>query len=146
MCIRKGTLALIIELYNQLIYNMMSCGELAMNEFQRTKAMPEQMRYAIVPKPLLRRFVFLRSMRCVVCAALAFLLLLPLTVLPGLVIAVLPAEIVLVSRIQDEAELVLWVRSNMITQSGKWEDAELETEMIRLRSQDRPSALRDFVQ
>ncbi|MHA2004700.1 MAG: hypothetical protein ACXABV_18610, partial [Candidatus Thorarchaeota archaeon] len=115
-----------------------------MDTFQRTKAVPEAIRYAMVPKPLLKRFIFLRSMRCVVCVALAFLLLLPLTVMPGLVILVLPAEIALVGRIQDEAELVLWVRSNMITQTGSWEDAELETEMIRLKVHDRPRALHDY--
>ena len=112
-----------------------------MEKFQRTKAVPEHMRYAVVPKPLLKRFIFLRSMRCAACVALAFLLLLPLTVLPGLVILVLPAEIALVGRIQDEAELVLWVRSNMITQAGSWEDAELGTEMVRLKTQDRPRAI-----
>jgi hypothetical protein len=84
-------------------------------------------------------------MRCAVCVALAFLLLLPLAVLPGLVILVLPAEIALVGRIQDEAELVLWVRNNMITQAGSWEDAELETEMIRLRAHDRPDAIRGYL-
>jgi hypothetical protein len=119
-------------------------GGFAMDKFQRTKAVPERMRYAVVPKPLLKRFIILRSMRCAVCVALAFLLLLPLTVLPGLVILVLPAEIALVGRIQDEAELVLWVRSNMITQADNWEDAELEAEMVRLRAHDRPRAIQDY--
>ncbi|MHA1924515.1 MAG: hypothetical protein ACXABV_00230 [Candidatus Thorarchaeota archaeon] len=116
-----------------------------MEKFQRTKTLPEHIRYAVVPKPLLKRFIFLRSMRCAVCVALAFLLVLPLAVLPGLVFLVLPAEIALVGRIQDEAELVLWVRNNMITQAGSWEDAELEAEMIRLRAHDRPSAVHDYL-
>ena len=115
-----------------------------MNRFQRTKVVPEHIGYAVVPKPLLKRFIFLRSMRCAVCAALAFLLLLPLTILPGLVVLVLPAEIALVGRVQDEAELVLWVRSNMITQTGTWEDAELESEMVRLRTHERPRAIQDY--
>ena len=119
-------------------------GVFIMDKFQRTKAVPEHLGYAVVPKPLLKRFIFLRSMRCVVCIALAFLLLLPLTVLPGLVILVLPAEIALVGRIHDEAELVLWVRSNMITQAGSWEDAELEAEMVRLRAHDRPRVIQDY--
>jgi hypothetical protein len=84
-------------------------------------------------------------MRCAFCVVLAFLLLLPLTVLPGLVILVLPAEIALVSGIQNEAELIQWVQNNMITQGGSWEDADLETEMIRLRAHDRPDAIRGYL-
>jgi len=139
------TIALNIELYNQFIHCLTLRGEFAMDKFQRTKIVSERMRYAVVPKPLLKRFILLRSMRCAVCVALAFLLVLPLAVLPGLVFLVLPAEIALVGRIQDEAELVLWVRNNMITQAGSWEDAELEAEMIRLRAHDRPSAVHDYL-
>jgi hypothetical protein len=115
-----------------------------MDKFQRTKVVPEQLRYAVVPKPLLKRFILGRSIRCAACIALAGLLLLPLSVLPGLVLVVLPAEVALISRIRDEAELIQWVRMNIVTQASTWEDAESETELARLRSHDRPSALQGY--
>ena len=116
-----------------------------MDKFQRTKVVPEQLRYAVVPKPLLKRFVLGRSIRCALGIALSGLLLLPLAVLPGLVLVVLPAEVVLISRIRDEAELIQWVRNNMITQASTWEDVESVTELARLKSHDRPGALQGYI-
>ncbi|MFW9975933.1 MAG: hypothetical protein ACFFDQ_11740 [Candidatus Thorarchaeota archaeon] len=115
-----------------------------MDKFHRIKAIPEELKYAEVPKPLLKHFIFGRSMRCAIYIALAGLLLLPLTVLPGLILLVLPAEVSLVSRIRDETELIQWVRNNMITQPSNWDDVESESEMTRLRSHDRPGALQGF--
>jgi len=98
----------------------------------------------MVPKALLNRFILGRSVRCAVCVALAGLMLVPLTVLPGLILLVLPAEVALVSRIRDETELIRWVRCNMITGDCNLDDAESETEMARLRAYDRPGALQGF--
>ncbi len=115
-----------------------------MDKFQRSKVVPEQLRYAVVPKPLLKRFIFGRSIRCAICIALAGLMLLPLTVLPGLVLFVLPAEVTLISKIRDETELIQWVRCNMTTEDCKWDDVESETEMARLRSHYRPGTLQGY--
>ncbi|MHA1963468.1 MAG: hypothetical protein ACW97G_02680 [Candidatus Thorarchaeota archaeon] len=115
-----------------------------MDKFQRTKVVPEQLRYAVVPKPLLKRFIFGRSIRCAVCVALAVLMIIPLTVLPGLVLFVLPAEVALISKIHDEAELIQWVRNNMVTQVDSWDNVESETEMARIKSHDRPGALQGY--
>jgi hypothetical protein len=98
----------------------------------------------MVPKPLLKSFIFGRSIRCAVCIALAGLMIIPLTVLPGLVLLVLPAEVALISRIRDETELIQWVRNNMVTEPSNWEDVESESEMARLRTHDKPSALQGF--
>jgi hypothetical protein len=75
---------------------------------------------------------------------MAVLMIIPLTVLPGLILLVLPAEVALVSKIRDETELIQWVRNNMITQQSNLEDIESETEMARLRSHDRPGALQGY--
>jgi hypothetical protein len=115
-----------------------------MEKFQRSKVVPEQLRYAVVPKPLLKQFILGRSFRCAVCIALAGLMIVPLTVLPGLVLLVLPAEVALISKIRDEAELIQWVRNNMITQASSWNDVESETELARLRSHERPGALQGY--
>ncbi|MFW9834690.1 MAG: hypothetical protein ACFFEK_11895 [Candidatus Thorarchaeota archaeon] len=115
-----------------------------MDKFQRSKVVPEQLRYAVVPKPLLKRFILGRSVRCAVCIALSGLLLLPLTVLPGLILFVLPAEVSLISKIRDETELIQWVRCNTVSEDYHWDDVESETEMIRLRSTDRPFSLQAF--
>ncbi|MHA2143287.1 MAG: hypothetical protein ACXADC_03430 [Candidatus Thorarchaeota archaeon] len=116
-----------------------------MDKFQRISTENEHMRYALVPKLVLKRFIIWRSIRCAVCLIVAGLMLVPLTVLPGLVVLVLPAEIALISGIRDEAELVQWVRNNMITLPSSWDDAEVETEMIRLRAHDRPGALQGYL-
>jgi hypothetical protein len=139
-----GILALNKELYNQFINIIMSCGEFTMNKFQRSKVVPEQLRYAVVPKPLLKRFILGRSIRCAVCIALSGLLLVPLTVLPGLILFVLPAEITLISKIRDETELIQWVRCNMEPQDCRWDDVESKTELARLRGHDRPSTLQGY--
>ena len=115
-----------------------------MEKFQRSKVVPEQLRYAVVPKPLLKQFIFGRSIRCAVCIALAGLMIVPLIVLPGLVLLVLPAEVALISKIRDEAELIQWVKNNMVTQASSWDDVESETEMARLRSHDRPSTFQGY--
>ncbi|MFW9798681.1 MAG: hypothetical protein ACFFE2_16705 [Candidatus Thorarchaeota archaeon] len=117
-----------------------------MKKFQRTEAIPEQLRYAVVPKPLLKRFIFGRSIRCIIYAAFSVLFLVPLTVLPGLVLFVLPGEVALISKIHDEAELIQWVRCNMTTQDCKWDDIESETEMARLKSHDRPRTFQGSMQ
>ncbi|MHA2320048.1 MAG: hypothetical protein ACXACG_00195 [Candidatus Thorarchaeota archaeon] len=100
-----------------------------MEKFQGSEAVREQLRYAMLSKSLLKRFIFGRSI---------------LTVLPGLILLVLPAEVALVSKIRDETELIQWVRNNMITQQSNLEDIESETEMARLRSHDRPGALQGY--
>ncbi|MHA2352439.1 MAG: hypothetical protein ACXAC0_05955 [Candidatus Thorarchaeota archaeon] len=115
-----------------------------MEKFQSSRVVPEQLRYAVVPKPLLKRFIFGRSIRCAVCIALAGLMVLPLSVLPGLVLFVLPAEVALISKIRDEAEMIQWVRNNMITQTSSWDDVESGTEMARIRSHDRPGTLQGY--
>ncbi len=115
-----------------------------MEDLQRMKKIPEQLRYAEVPKPVLKGFIFGRSIRCAVCIALAGLMLVPLTVIPGLILLVLPAEVSLISRIRDETELIQWVRANMITQQSSWDDVESETEMTRIRAHDRPGTLQGF--
>jgi hypothetical protein len=115
-----------------------------MDKFQPTKVVPEQLRYAVVPKPLLRRFIIGRFLRCAVCIALAGLMIIPLTALPGLILLVLPAEVALISRIRDETELIQWVRNNMVTPASSWDDVETETELARLRSHDRPGALQGY--
>ena len=104
----------------------------------------EELSYIAVPKSVLRRFVFGRSVRCFACIIFAGLLILPLTVIPGLILLVLPAEVILISRIHDESELIRWVRCNMEPGKCNMGDAELETEMIRLRSHNRPDALQDY--
>jgi len=116
-----------------------------MDKFQRSKVVPEQLRYAVVPKPLLKRFVIGRSIRCALCIAIAVLLIVPLSVLPGLVLFVLPAEVALISRIRDETELIQWVRNNMITEPSNWDDIESETELARLRAHDRPGAMQGVI-
>ncbi|MHA2026632.1 MAG: hypothetical protein ACW98U_12100 [Candidatus Thorarchaeota archaeon] len=105
-----------------------------MEKFQGSEAVREQLRYAMLSKSLLKRFIFGRSI----------LMIIPLTVLPGLILLVLPAEVALVSKIRDETELIQWVRNNMITQQSNLEDIESETEMARLRSHDRPGALQGY--
>ncbi len=132
------------ELYNLFFIDIISCGEVSMEKFQRSRVVPEQLRYAVVPKPLLKRFIYGRSIRCALFVALAGLMVVPLSVLPGLVLFVLPAEVALISKIRDEAELIQWVRCNMNTQDCKWDDVESETEMARLRSHDRPGALQGY--
>ncbi|MFW9964935.1 MAG: hypothetical protein ACFFCX_15300 [Candidatus Sifarchaeia archaeon] len=115
-----------------------------MDKFQQIKAIPEQLRYAEVPKPLLKRFIFGRSIRCAFCIALAGLMILPLTVIPGLILFVLPAEVALISKIRDETELIQWVRDNMVSEPSNWDDVESESETARLRAHDRPSALQGY--
>ena len=115
-----------------------------MEKFQRTEAIPEQLRYAVVPKPLLKRFILGRSIRCALCIALAGLMLVPLTVLPGLILLVLPAEVTVVSKIRDETELIRWVRCNMVSGECSWDDVESETELTRLRSHERPSSFQGY--
>ncbi len=115
-----------------------------MEKFQRSKVVLEPLRYAVVPKPLLKRFIIGRSIRCAVCAALAGLMILPLSILPGLILFVLPAEVALISKVRDEAELIQWVRCNMNTQDCKWDDVESETEMARLRAHDSPGSLQGY--
>ena len=115
-----------------------------MEKFQRTEAIPEQLRYAMVPKPLLKRFIIGRSIRCAICIALAVLMLVPLTALPGLILFVLPGEVALVSRIRDETELVQWVRCNMASEECNWDDVESETELARIRAHDKPNTLQGF--
>ena len=137
-------IALNKELYNQFFIYIISCGEFTMEKFQRSKVVPEQLRYAVVPKPLLKRFIIGRSIRCALCIALAGLMVLPLSVLPGLVLFVLPAEVALISKIRDETELIQWVRCNMTTEDCRWDDVETETEMARLRSHDRPGTLQGY--
>ncbi len=63
------------ELYYQFIDVIVSCGEFTMDKFQRTKVSPEQLRYAVVPKPLLKQFIFGRSIRCAVGIVFAGLLM-----------------------------------------------------------------------
>jgi hypothetical protein len=123
---------------------MISRGEFTMEKFQGSEAVREQLRYAMLSKSLLKRFIFGRSIRCAGCIAMAVLMIIPLTVLPGLILLVLPAEVALVSKIRDETELIQWVRNNMITQQSNLEDIESETEMARLRSHDRPGALQGY--
>lgn len=137
-------IALNKELYNQFIYDILSCGEFTMEKVQIKEGIPEHLQVAVVPKPLLKRFIFGRSVRCATCVALAGLMLVPLTVFPGLVLLVLPAEVALISRIRDETELIQWVRHNMITQPSNWDDVDSETEWARLRSHDRPSAFQGY--
>jgi hypothetical protein len=112
-------------------------------KLQQSKV-PDQFQYAIVPKPLLNRFIFGRTIRCAFCIALAGLMLIPLTLLPGLILVVLPAEVALVSRIRDESELIQWVRCNMVSAECNMDSAEVETEFARLRAHDRPGALQGF--
>ena len=142
--LKRSIVALNKELYNQFIHVIISCGEFTMDKFQRSKVVPEQLRYAVVPKPLLKQFIFGRSIRCAAFVALAGLMVLPLSVLPGLVLFVLPAEVALISKIRDEVELIQWVKNNMVTQASSWDDVESETEMARLRSHDRPSTFQGY--
>ena len=104
-----------------------------------------QFKYAIVPEHMLRRFLVNRSFRCVFCTILAGLMLLPLTVLPGLALVVLPAEVALVGKIHDEAQLVSWARANAIPRRGKWEDADLEAEAARLEAHDRRDSAQSYI-
>jgi hypothetical protein len=117
---------------------------LSMEKIRRMEAIPEQLRYAEVPKSLLKRFIIGRSIRCALCIALAGLMLMPLTVLPGLILFVLPGEVGLVSKIRDETELIQWVRCNMTSGECDWDDVESETELARIRAHDRPNTLQGF--
>jgi hypothetical protein len=117
---------------------------LSMEKIRRTEAIPEQLRYAEVPMPLLKRFIIGRSIRCAICIALAGLMLVPLTVLPGLILFVLPGEVAVVSKIRDETELIQWVRCNMTSGECNWDDVESETESARIRAHDRPYTLQGF--
>ena len=139
-----SNIALNKELYNPKTNDIISCGEFTMEKFQRSKVVPEQLRYAVVPKPLLKRFILGRSIRCAVCFALAVLLLLPLSTIPGLILLVLPAEVTLISKIRDETELIQWVRCNMVPEDCHWDNVESKTELTRLRSHDRPGALQGY--
>lgn len=71
-------------------------------------------------------------------------MLVPLTVLPGLILFVLPAEVTVVSKIRDETELIRWVRCNMVSGECNWDDVESETELARIRAHDRPSTMQGF--
>ena len=116
----------------------------SMEKIRQMEAIPEQLQYAVVPKPLLKRFIIGRSIRCAICIALAVLMLVPLTALPGLILFVLPGEVALVSRIRDETELVQWVRCNMASEECNWDDVESETELARIRAHDKPNTLQGF--
>jgi hypothetical protein len=113
-------------------------------KLQRSRFIPEQRQYAIVPRPVLNRFIIGRAIRCAAYIALAGLLLVPLTALPGLILLVLPTEVALVSKIRDETELIQWVRCNMVSEDCNMDDAESGTEMARLMAHDRPGALQGY--
>lgn len=92
---------------------------------------------AMVPKVLLRKFILGRSLRCAFCFVLAGLMIVPLTILPGLVLLVLPAEIAVLGKIHDEVQLMSWVRQHTIIREGRWEDTESERDMAFSKAPDR---------
>ena len=92
---------------------------------------------AVVPKILLRKFLVKKSFSCVFCFILAIVMIVPLTVLPGLILLVAPAEIAVLGKIHDEVQLMQWVRQHTIVREGRWEEAEAEKDRAFAKSPER---------
>ena len=97
----------------------------------------DQIRVAVVPKGILNNFVMKKGFSCVSCFLLAVVLLLPLSVFPGLILFVAPAEIVVLGKIHDEVQLVQWVRRHTIVREGRWEETESEKDLAFSKSPER---------
>ena len=112
-------------------------GEFALEKTVIKKFELDKCNIAVIPKVVLRNFIVGRSLRCVLCFILAGLMIVPLTILPGLAVLVLPAEIAVLGKIHDEAQLIQWVRHHTIVREGKWEETESEKDMAFLKAPTR---------
>ena len=64
-------------------------------------------------------------------------MIVPLTVFPGLVLLVAPAEIAVLGKIHDEVQLMQWVRQHTIVREGRWEETEAEKDRAFSKSPER---------
>jgi len=108
-----------------------------MEKILNTQKKMDQLRVAMVPKVVLTNFIVKRSLRCVACFILAVVMIIPVTVLPGLIFLVAPAEIAVLGKIHDEAQLIQWVRSHTIVREGRWENTESEKDFAFTKAPDR---------
>ena len=91
----------------------------------------DRVNIAVVPKAIISNYVIKRSLSCLACFVLAILMVIPVTVMPGLVFFVAPAEIAILGKIHDEAQLIQWVRRHTIVREGRWEDTESCPRLLR---------------
>ncbi|MBN2228699.1 MAG: hypothetical protein JW779_03825 [Candidatus Thorarchaeota archaeon] len=108
-----------------------------MEKIKENQFLTTNFKLAVVPIQLIKNFIINRSIRCAGCFILAVVLLLPVSILPGLALFVVPAEIAVIGKIHDEVQLIQWVRWNALPRRGCWEDAENETEISHTKSLDR---------
>lgn len=97
----------------------------------------EQFRVAMVPKVVLTNFIVKKSLSCISCLILAVVMIIPVTVLPGLIFLVAPAEIAVLGKIHDEVQLIQWVRCHTIVREGRWEDTESEKDFAYTKAPER---------
>jgi hypothetical protein len=108
-----------------------------MEKIIKTSKNIDQFRVAVVPKGILNNFVIKKGFSCISCFVLAIVLILPLTVFPGLILFVAPAEVAVLGKIHDEVQLIQWVRRHTIIREGRWEDTESEKDLAFSKSPER---------
>jgi len=108
-----------------------------MEKILNTQNKLEQFRVAMIPKVILTNFIVKRSLGCVACIILALVMVIPLTVMPGLIFLVAPSEIAVLGKIHDEVQLIQWVRCHTIVREGRWEDTESEKDIAFSKAPER---------
>jgi hypothetical protein len=91
----------------------------------------------IVPKGILTTYIVKRSLSCVFCFILAVVMIIPLTIWPGLILLIAPAEISVLGKIHDEAQLIQWVRHHTIVREGRWDKTEEEKDLAYSKAPER---------
>ncbi len=112
-------------------------GESIMEKIMNSINEIDPLKVAVVPKGILTTYIVKRSLSCVGCFILAVVMIVPLTIWPGLILLIAPAEISVLGKIHDEAQLIQWVRRHTIIREGRWEETEAEKDLAYSKAPDR---------
>jgi hypothetical protein len=93
----------------------------------------------------LNRVIAGRAVRILAAIAGTAALIYLVVLIPGAIVLALPGGVAAASKIYDEARLIQYLKYGDPINPGVWEDAELSTEMARIKALDNRDVSLQFV-
>ena len=93
----------------------------------------------------LDRVIAGRAVRILAALAGMVGLLYLVALVPGAIVIALPGGVAAASKVYDEARLIQYLKYGEPINPGAWEDAEVSTEMARIRAADERNISKQFV-
>jgi len=122
----------------------MKSVKIAMYDTRIRKAELPKVSHTVELNISIRRKLNRSAVRMMTAVVGTSLLVFAVSLLPGLILFVLPGMIALVGKAYDEAKLIQYLRYGDPIRTEYWEDTEVCTERIRIRSSENRSMSMTF--